>query len=88
MGNLKKGTVEYIEYEKSTEFIIHEMNFYSWKDFLVRAKNLKVLFMASNLLTKQLYLWYIGSREISNKRKRCIWSYLNNDISYKNLTKS
>lgn len=86
MGNLKKGTLEYMEYEESSEFIIHEMNFYSWKDFLVRAKNLKALYITTNVLTKQLYLWYVYSRTISDTRKNGIWAYLNSNLSFKKLT--
>ena len=86
MGNLKKGTIEYMEYEISSEFIIHEMNFYSWKDFLVRAKNLKAMFLTTNHLTRQLYLWYVYSRTLSTKQKNGVWAYLNNNLSFKNLT--
>lgn len=87
MGNLKKGTAEYREYEDSSEFIIHEMNFYSWEDFLIRAKNLKALYLTSNILIKQLYLWYLYSRDMSMDRKNRAWAYVNGRLGFKKLTK-
>lgn len=87
MGNLNKGTSEYIIYDKCTDFIIHEMNFYSWEDFLVRAERLKTLYSSSNSLVKQLYIWYVYSRRMTVRRKNKVWDYLNNNISFKNLTK-
>ncbi len=87
MESLKKGTKTYMEYEESSDFIIHDMNFYSWEDFLIRARVLKARYLSSNLLTKQIYLWYVYSRTLSNKQKNGAWSYLNNCLSFKNLTK-
>lgn len=87
MSNLNKGTAEYIQYSECTDFIIEEMNFYSYEDFIKRAKNLKVLFTSSNNLIKKLYLWYVYSRYITLEKKNMIWSYLNNSLSFSNLTK-
>lgn len=87
MENLRKGTKEYMEYEESSDFIIHDMNFYSWKDFLERARVLKAKYMCTNVLTKQIYLWYVYSRALSVKQKNGAWAYLNNCLSFKNLTK-
>lgn len=87
MSNLNKGTYEYMQYEDCTNFIIQEMNFYSFKDFVERAKNLKALFLSSNILIKQLYLWYVYSRYMNKDDKNKAWAYLNNKLSFKNLTK-
>lgn len=88
MGNLKKGTLEYMEYENSSNFIICEMNFYSWEDFLKRAKNLKAMYLSSNILTKQIYLWYLYSRDMSMDRKNKAWAYVNGRLGFKKLTNS
>lgn len=87
MVYLKKGTYEYQTYADSTDFIIQEMNFYSWEDFVKKAKHLKLIFLSSNILIKQLYLWYLYSRDMGMARKNRAWSYLNGSISFKKLTK-
>ena len=92
MSNLNKGTPEYIKYNDCCNFIIEEMNFYSFNDFVDNHKRIKMLFTTANGLIIQLYMWYVYSRYISKDQKYKIWAFLNNDMTYeelidKNLTK-
>lgn len=85
MSNLNKGTPEYLKYKDCCNFIIEEMNFYSFDDFITYHKRIKLLFDNANDLIVQLYMWYVYSRYISKDQKYKIWAFLNNDMTYEEL---
>ena len=85
MSNLNKGTPEYLKYKDCCDFIIEEMNFYSFQDFVDNHKRIKTLFMTANGLVIQLYMWYVYSRYIGKDEKYKIWAFLNNDMTYEEL---
>lgn len=80
MEEIKKGTKEYEEWLNSCRFIRKEMQYYSYQDFLNEKLGIKLLYIASNDLTKELYKYYVYSRQMSYDRKKEIWDYLNEPI--------
>lgn len=70
----KKGKFYY-----EMEFIKNEMNFYSYNDFKNQKWILKLLYNRLDEASKQLYMWYVYSREINSSQKAMIWDFLNRD---------
>lgn len=66
-------------------YIEDEMDFYSYNDFYVNARELKNMYVNIDIRTKKLYKWYVYSREISTNQKNRIWEYLNGDLSLGDL---
>lgn len=87
MSALRMGTKKYKSFEESCDFIRMEMQFYSFEDFRSDAEAIKRLYKSANPVTKQLYKWYVYSRNISYGQKNQIWDYLNNPITLEKLTK-
>ena len=84
---MRKGDKEYEKWLNSCDFIRKEMQFYSYKDFLSDATAIKSIYLTSDILVKQLYKWYVYSRNLAYGTKCKIWDYLNGSISYEKLTK-
>ena len=60
-----------------SNFIATEMSFYSYADFKLNAKEIKMLYDQLGFRTKKLYLWYVYSRTMSLKQKNMVWDFLN-----------
>ncbi len=71
---------------KECEFIIANMDFLNYQDFIKDAIVLKRMF--NKLKNKILYKWYIYSNiNISIRRKNMIWEYLNGDTNLDKIIK-
>lgn len=71
---------------KECEFIIANMDFLTYQDFIKDAIVLKRMF--NKLKNKILYKWYIYSNiNISIRRKNMIWEYLNGDTNLDKISK-
>lgn len=71
---------------KECEFIIANMDFLTYQDFIKDAIVLKRMF--NKLKNKIFYKWYIYSNiNISIRRKNMIWEYLNGDTNLDKISK-
>lgn len=67
------------EFYDEMDFIQTQMNFYSYEDFKSQKNILRILYNKMNTKSKQLYMWYVFSREISPYHKAKIWDFLNKE---------
>nr|DAE35549.1 MAG TPA: hypothetical protein [Caudoviricetes sp.] len=66
---------------RGCEFIQEEMQFYSMKDFWLKANNIKYYYESSNRYVKHLYKWYVfANTNIKYENKCKIWNYLNGEL--------
>ena len=84
MGNSR----EYYEWLKMYNWINNEMFIDNFNMFLNDAKYLKKMYKELTPLGVKLYKLYIyAQRDLSLKRVKAIWNYLNDDITYEDLIK-
>lgn len=81
---------DYADIVKCSNFVIHEMQFYSFQDFIDNAIGLRRLYQKvlkddNFLKIIQIYQWYVFATPISYNRKCAIWEFLNMRMSYKEL---
>lgn len=67
------------EFYEEMEYIKTQMNFYSYADFNNQRIILRHLYRNLSDKSKQLYMWYVYSREIHPNHKAMIWDFLNKE---------
>ena len=80
-----KSKSDYVLWHNSCEFIEDNMKYYSFTDFLDKARIIKVIFNQQNTTTKRMYMWYVFSSNITYNQKLGVWDYLNSYASYEDL---
>lgn len=80
-----KSKSDYVLWHNSCEFIEDNMKYYSFTDFLDKARIIKVIFNQQDTTTKRMYMWYVFSSNITYNQKLGVWDYLNSYASYEDL---
>ena len=70
--------------KETVNLINSVMDFYSYQDFRNNSILIKKIYMQQNHRTKKLYLWYVYSRDMTEKQKNMVWDFLNNDAFFYN----
>ena len=80
-----KNKSDYVLWHNSCEFIEDNMKYYSFTDFLDKARIIKAIYSQQNTTTKRMYMWYVFSSNITYNQKLGVWDYLNAYSSYNDL---
>ena len=80
-----KSKSDYVLWHNSCEFIEDNMKYYSFTDFLDKARIIKAIFSQQDATTRRMYMWYVFSSNITYNQKLGVWDYLNSYASQEDL---